>query len=309
MKTAVQIMTSSLLLVAVSAGASSISSAYTPRTPNSHQPVICVTDDCVSQLKKLKRYATNGNAVAATIVARAYSDGVGFEKNPRAALRIIKLGAAKNEPVALYQLSEWYRAGINTEVDIAKADLYLERAVALNFPQAMHTKATLLSKRQDATSQQAAVDLLHKAAGYGHQEAQYALAQLLQNEASSAENLLHAAELLRRLTLQSYKDSAEQLTTLIGKLSETKQATAEELAYLNETFNIEVVKVGHRGTFTEQLAALNERMAKIQFGRYSGISSGTRIRGQLCGEGSSNCSSFRPDDLDWLMMGTSLAPK
>jgi TPR repeat protein len=309
MKTQLKLLTTSLLLLSASVAASSIASVETQNTPHQVKPSECNETECVEGLNQLKRFAQHGHALAATIVAMAYSDGVGFDKNPTIALKMLKKGAAKNEPIALYQLSAWYRDGINVEKNQRNADLYLDRAVKLNYPPAMHAKASMLFVIQDTESQQAAIDLLHKAAGYGYQESQYVLAQLLQNEQSSAENLIHAAEFLRRLTLQSYKDADVQLKTLIGKLTETQQATAEELAYFNETFNIEVMHVGQSNTLSQEIAILNDRIAFTQFGRYSGVSTGSRIPGKLCGEGSSNCSSFRPDDLDWLMMGTSLAPK
>jgi hypothetical protein len=299
MKTQLKLLTSSLLLLSISVTASSMSDA--PTQPVTHQTQVsdCETEGCVDQLLKLKRYAQNGNALAATLVAMAYSDGVGFEKNPTVALKMLKLGAAKNEPIALYNLSNWYRHGTNTEVDLAKADLYLDRAIRLSFPPAMVTKAALLAKNKDTASEQQAIALITKAAGLGHKEAQYVMAALLQGEDSSAEHLLTAAEYLRRLTLQSYKDSAEQLKVVIDRLSQTQQATAEDLAYLNETFDIEVIRVGNNSDFVGKLSSLNEWMSKTEFGRYNGKSTGSRIRGKLCGEGSVRCLTIRPNQMGW----------
>jgi hypothetical protein len=188
---------------------------------------------------------------------------------------------------------------MNTEVDVAKADLYLERAVKRGFPPAMLAKAALLAHNEDAESEKNAIALITKAAGLGHKEAQYVMAALLQSDDSSVEHLLIAGEYLRRLTLQSYKDSAEQLKVVIDRLSQTQQATAEELAYLNETFDIEVIRVGNNNDFVGKLSSLNEWMSKTEFGRYNGKSTGSRIRGKLCGEGADRCLTIRPNQMGW----------
>ncbi|MBT8449303.1 MAG: hypothetical protein KJO69_06415 [Gammaproteobacteria bacterium] len=88
----------------------------------------CV-EDCEQQYKKLRRYARNGSPRAATLVGLIYKTGeFDREPDPDEAWRWMKRAKLQQFAPAMYYISEWYREGYRTEVDVERADGYLQRS-------------------------------------------------------------------------------------------------------------------------------------------------------------------------------------
>ncbi|WP_214000838.1 sel1 repeat family protein [Arsukibacterium sp.] len=277
------------------------------------QASFCNSASCESEFKKLEEMAYYGSGEAATIVAVAYATGEGVEHNIEKARRNIKKAVSWREPMAIHQMSIWLRQGFVFKQDIARADILLDRAVRAEFGPALTDKAKLLLAKNTPQADKEAVALLELANEQHYSPGQYLLAQLLVSGLAVESDLARAARLYKKLALKGYADSRLQLDNLIIALERATRQSAEDkaaselaarvqplLADLKQINDIEVFKVqGKQFSVKSEFTNIVAQLDSLNL--YERRQTGTRIPGQLCGRGVTNCSVAANDTMGGLL--------
>ncbi|GHG61097.1 hypothetical protein GCM10010919_05190 [Alishewanella longhuensis] len=256
----------------------------------------CEAAQCQSDFAKLERFARYGSGEAATFVALAYATGEGVEQDLAKARRNIRQAARWREPMGMHQLAIWLRAGVVVPQDVAKADVWLDRAVAAGYTPAMYDKARLLLAQNDVELDAIAVALLEQAVTKHYLPATYLLAQLYVSGIGVDSDLARAAELYKAAALRDYEDARAQANGILAMLTELEteepalqQAIQSTLMSLRELNDIEVIQV-HGRQFNPGNALSNIVTSLAQSGRYYLGNTGSRIPGNLCGRGTAMCT-------------------
>jgi tetratricopeptide (TPR) repeat protein len=107
-------------------------------------------DECQSAFNELKKYARNGSPHAQTLLALTYKTGeMEIAKDKDQAWKWIKRAKNQSFPPAMYHLSRWYRQGFRTDVNIAEADRYLERAATFGYAPALYEYGVRMLNKGD----------------------------------------------------------------------------------------------------------------------------------------------------------------
>ncbi|SNY45354.1 hypothetical protein SAMN06297280_0876 [Arsukibacterium tuosuense] len=277
------------------------------------QAGFCESASCQAEFKKLEEMARYGSGEAATIVALAYATGEGVGHDIEKARQQIKQAVRWREPMGMHQMSIWLRQGFVFEQDIRKADELLNRAVRAEFGPALTDKAKLLLAKNTPQADKKAIDLLEQAAEQYYSPGQYLLAQLLVSGVAVESDLARAARIYKSLALKGYADSRQQLDQIITALEQTTQRVADEkadrelvarvqplLADLKQINDIEVFKVqGKQFSVKSEFTNIVAQLDSLNL--YERRLTGTRIPGQLCGRGVTNCSVATNDTMGGLL--------
>jgi TPR repeat protein len=113
----------------------------------------------------LKEMAETGDANAALRLARGYQYGDNIEKDESRAMSYYLAAASAGDPDAQFHLGCIYRYGwCGVDADLVQFEHWLDKAVELDWPEALHEKSKLLRDAGDFTR---ADSLLLKAAVLG----------------------------------------------------------------------------------------------------------------------------------------------
>lgn len=134
------------------------------------------TDNCEKRFSEIKKFAANGSPEAQTLLALFYKSGElsGIIDDDKAWKWMRRARNQKYTP-ALYYISTWHRIGYHTEVDVAKANKFLERSAAGDYVPAILDLAIVKIKNN---KDEEALPLLEKAAEKGNQKARHLLQSL-----------------------------------------------------------------------------------------------------------------------------------
>jgi len=262
---------------------------------------MCEGDSCAVQMKKLKRHARYGNPEALVLLASAYLNGDGVEKNPEKAYKKLKRAAGEDSGKAMFMLSAMKRDGLGTDKDLRKSNLWLDKAVAVKYPPAMYQKAlqTLDFNKADNSSE---LELLLTAEEKGNKAATYLMSVLRETGTLVEKDEVKAAEGFRNLSFFNYKDSSARLQAIADRWAEaeiTDEKGAERIAQLAD--GIETITVtGNKMSFEMALDATITRITSGDMQIYDGRSTGSHIPGGCTRK--RNCSIISdPNDIS--MMG------
>lgn len=278
------------VLMAVGLCATLLNPSWATNTPDDG---LCSDSVCQGELKQLLKYAQAGSPDAQLIVAGMFATGEGFSRDDKRARRYLNFAVRNGHPAAWYTYAVWLREGIAFAPDSAKAQQVLERAAErLKYPQAQYELA--LQRLDDSgKDNQAAAELLEQAAAENHMASRYLLAQLLAAGYGIPADHERAVELFYPLAQRDYKQSARRYQLLLDEI-ETRAGTAA-VAAITERLeaprngDVEVIEVvGQRMPFEQMLSNMVEIIEQTSL--YSGGSTGTGISGQVCGQGTSQCS-------------------
>ncbi|PTB85020.1 hypothetical protein C9940_04625 [Pseudidiomarina aestuarii] len=248
----------------------------------------CETTQCSEDMQRLVRFSLNGSPDAQVIVALAYANGEGVEQDLDLARQHLKRALRNNDPRAWYIFSNWLKKGISVEVDLVEAEYAFQRALRQDHPVALFEQA-VRNLNLDGGDNQEVIHWLERAAKQNHQPAQYLLAQLLAAGIGVPADVDRAALLLGQLSRFNYKQSRERLAVLLESEAIQEQTVAALESESSPYENVERISVsGMRITMESYIGELASTLDTMRI--YDGVSTGTNIRGQVCGQGVAQCS-------------------
>lgn len=263
---------------------------------------MCEGDSCAVQMSKLKKHARYGNPEALVLLASAYLNGDGVEKDPTKAYKKLKRAAGEDSGKAMFMLSAMKRDGIGTNKDMRKSNLWLDKAVAVKYPPAMYQKA-LQTLDFDKADNSAELALLLEAERKENKAATYLMSVLRETGTLVEKDEVKAAEGFRNLSFWGYKDSSARLQAIADRWAEAEvvadEKGAERIAQLAD--GIETITVtGNKMSFEMALDATITRITSGDMQIYDGRSTGSHIPGGCTRK--RNCSIISdPNDIS--MMG------
>lgn len=256
----------------------------------------CVSDECSEAMSKLVRYSLNGSPDAQVIVALAYATGDGVPRDVTLARQHLKRGLRNNDKRAWHIYSRWLREGFAFEMDVTAADKALDRAIRQDYAPALYERA-VRQFDEASSNNQSSVDDLERAAEQLHLPSMYLLAQIKAAGLGVAVDRDYAAQLYAYLAQRNYLQSRQHLTELVGEQAieqQTEQLTADLATTMaarhrvNQERAMEVITVSATRIGTEDFVIdLVEQLDNLR--TFDGRSTGSNIRGQVCGRGVANC--------------------
>jgi hypothetical protein len=256
----------------------------------------CGTDECSEAMKKLVRFSLNGSPDAQVIVAMAYATGDGVPMDHTLARQHLKRALRNQDERAWHMYSRWLRDGLAFEQDLDGADEALDRAARQQYAPALFERAVRNFSETAADNSRAVADL-ERAAEQLHKPSMYLLAQIKAAGLGVAADVEQASQLYAFLARSSYRESAERLQLLVGSVGLQQQTEQLSLAFVealaerhrsSDVQAMEVITVSSSTIGTEDFVIdLVEQLDKLR--TFDGRSTGSRIRGQVCGRGVAQC--------------------
>jgi len=257
----------------------------------------CGSNQCSEAMQQLVKFSRNGSVDAQVIVAVAYANGDGVQQDLTLARQHLKRALRNNDERAWHIYSQWLRAGIGYDINLVTANRALDRAADRGYVPALYERAIRQFSEQASDNSQV-VDDLERAAAKLHKPAMYLLAQIKAAGLGVALDQQGASKLYGYLARSDYQQSRQRLQLLLGDEDDIDGA-AEQLAtalvsdlagpqYDPEQQSIEVITVSASRIDTEEYII---DLADIidQQKLFDGRSTGTRIPGQVCGQGVAQC--------------------
>lgn len=244
---------------------------------------LCDGDSCDVQIRKLKRHSRYGNPDTLILLASAYLNGEGVEKNPEMAIKKLKRATRAHSGKAMFMLAALYKDGIGTEVNIEQSDLWLKRSVAEGYPQALYQTAlkTLDLKKEDNSAELA---LLLKAEERENKAAAYLLSVFRETGTLLEKDTVRAAEGYKNLAFWDYKDSKNRLENLAKNADETVEGYERISSLASDIERITVT--GTKISYKMALDLTIDRVTRDSI--YDGRSTGSHIPGRGCTQ-KTNC--------------------
>ncbi|HET8817821.1 MAG TPA: tetratricopeptide repeat protein [Pseudidiomarina sp.] len=247
----------------------------------------CDSAACVQNMRRLERFALNGSIDAQVIVAMAYATGEGIEQDLDLARQFLKRAISNNDARAWYISSQWLSKGIGYEQDLERAEYAFQRALEQDYPAALFESAVHQLDFEGGDNR-AVVAKLERAAEQKHQPSQYLLAQLLAGGVGVSVNRARAIELFTSLSRWNYKESRLRLAAILQSDALQSRATQYVVSDSSSYADVEVIEVSAQRISLENY--LEEFALTLDsIGIYDGISTGSRIRGQVCEQGVALC--------------------
>lgn len=247
----------------------------------------CLTSNCKTSFKKLKRFAKFGSTEAQVVIATAYLTGNGLEKNLKKAVVNLKKAKRAGSARAAWTLSYLYMEGIGVSKNVEQANELLQYAIDKNFGPALFQKAieTLNLTKMDNDE---SIALLKRAISTSNKDAIYLLAQMYEFGEGVEKNNEQAVLLYSQLKFSGYKDSEIRLRGLIDEhIVDSKLSSIDQ----KSEPNTEIITVsGTKWDLQKTLTTLVEHIDST--GLYDGKGIG-HLRGRGCMNSSSACASIK----------------
>lgn len=257
---------------------------------------ICVNENCQRLFKKIKKYANWGNPEAQVLVGAAYLSGNGLEKNDKLAVRNLRKAVLSGSNRARWMMSYLYKHGIGIDKDLSKSERLLSKAAEYKYPPALFQKAVETINFETKNNEDA-VSMLIVAANKKHKASMYLLAKMYQHGIGTSMELLESAKLYKKLAFSGYRDSHQQLKSVLQGAKEGQKDSAEILSLASDIERIQVI--GQKWDMELALEYKVEKMSKSNI--YDGKSFGSHLRGRTCLNSSSKCISITGEDIDGFM--------
>lgn len=256
----------------------------------------CASDTCSEAMKKLVRFSLNGSPDAQVIVAMAYATGDGVPADLTLARQHLKRALRNQDERAWHIYSRWLREGLAFEQDLDGADKALDRSAEQEYAPALYERAIRNFNEAAVDNTQVVADL-ERAVEQLHKPSMYLLAQIKAAGLGVAVDTPHAAQLYAFLARSNYRQSSKRLELLIGSDGLQQQTEQLSLALVDTLVErhrtsdqqaMEVITVSSTTIGTEDFVIdLVEQLDKLR--TFDGRSTGSRIRGQVCGRGVAQC--------------------
>lgn len=218
---------------------------------------LCETEECRNSVTRFERYANNGNTPSMLLLAVAYANGEGVEKDHRKASMWMREAIRRNNSMAAYVKAQWRRQGLVFEQDLDRAEWMIDRAISQGNSLAMYDRAVRLMEEPNTVA--GGLDLLERSAELGLPDANYLVARLLEEGVFSEPDPIAAGMIYRELGMQGFKDSRQRLRSMVEIVRQQGDVNAQVIADLTAYDNMEVITVsGRKGSFEEQLAQLHD---------------------------------------------------
>lgn len=257
---------------------------------------LCESASCEKLFKKLKKYANWGNPEAQVLVATAYLTGNGLEKNHQLAVRHLRKAILSGSNRARWMMSYLYQNGLGIDQDLQQAERLLDKAAKYKFPPALFQKSVEMINFETMNNDEA-VTMLEIAAKKNHKASMYLLAKMYQHGKGISADQFSSAKLYKKLAFSGYRDSHQQLKSVLSELKENKNNPEKMQTFVSETEIIEVI--GHKWNMELALEYKVEKISKNNI--YDGKSFGSHLRGRTCLNSSSSCISIGGEDVDGFM--------
>lgn len=266
-----------------------ISLSAFPSTAFSSSGQKCDTDECISLINKTRKLARWGNPRAQYLVGIALLNGDGVEKNVESGMRYLRKASLAGLGHASYQLAYEYRTGSNVEKDLSAYQEYLMKAVGRGYPKAVHELAVSHIKKNKLDQ---AFELLEQNLEKKYHPSMYLLGKLKLNQTQSDENVEEVAALFYRLKTANFLDSASIYEQIVATKPEVKQ-------YIATAFPDDgTERITVSGRKTSLTLALDDFLSlEKQFSIYDGSTTGSRIKGKVCGSSGQSCRAITEEDL------------
>lgn len=292
MKTQTYLTCGTFLLLALVVSFSTSVFAQEILNTNDWAETECRSAQCSEDMKRLVKFSLNGSPDAQVIVALAYANGEGLEQNLDLARQHLKRALRNNDPRAWYIYSNWLKKGISVDADLVEAEYAFQRALRQDHPSALFEQAVRNLNLEGGTNQKV-VQWLERAAKQNHQPSQYLLAQLLAAGVGVPADADRAAILFGKLSRFNYKESRERLAALVESEAIQEQTVTALQSESSPYQNVERISVsGTRITMESYIGELASTLDNMNI--YTGRSTGTNIRGQVCGQGFAMCGAMYP---------------
>ncbi len=257
---------------------------------------LCESASCKKLFKKLKKYANWGNPEAQVLVATAYLTGNGLEKNHPLAVRNLRKAILSGSNRARWMMSYLYQHGLGIDQDLQQAERLLDKAAKYKFPPALFEKA-IATINFETIKNDEAIAMLEIAAKKKHKASMYLLAKMYQHGKGVSADRFSSAKLYKKLAFSGYRDSHQQLKSVLSELKENKKSSEKVQMLASEIETIQVI--GHKWNMELALEYKVEKMSKSNI--YDGNSFGSHLRGRTCLNSSSSCISMGGEDVDGFM--------
>lgn len=259
----------------------------------------CTKANCLKLLKKLKKYANWGSPEAQVLVATAYLTGNGMEKNEKLAVRHLRKAILSGSNRARWMMSYLFKEGIGVDSDLYQSERLLNKAAKYNYPPALFQKA-IETINFDSENNDDAISMLTTAANKQHKVSMYLLAKMYQHGKGASADKYEAAKWYKKLSFFDYRDSHQQLQSLLSEAKKSEKVEQKMLALVSDIEVIEVV-----GEKWNMEVALEYKIQKIaEEGIYDGKSYGSHLRGRTCLNSTSRCISIEGEDIAAFMGGS-----
>ncbi|MEL0067668.1 MAG: tetratricopeptide repeat protein [Gammaproteobacteria bacterium] len=237
----------------------SLNTAFAANQPQ--QQLECF-ESCLDALKEMKKYARNGSPHAQILLALTYKTGeLEVAQDEDAAWKWMKRARSQSFPPAMYYSARWYREGYRTEVDVDKADEYLQRAATFGYAPAMYELGIrMLNKDQSSDGMR----YIHAAADKNHARANRFLERIDTLDIQSTDNL---------------------------KLDDTAVDEALVTYSDDKLITIKGSKFSPEGIFLNALAAIKQQAIYNDRG-----TTGSHLSDIKCGQPGSGCRVINMDD-------------
>jgi len=209
----------------------------------------CQLNDCREYFDKLKKQSyLHRNPYSSILLATAYIEGVGVDKDYKKAYKLLRRSYSKGSNKAPFMLSAMFKDGIGVEQDIQESMRYLEIAVKRKYPPAQYVKALYLLT-DNKEQKRPAIDLLTDAADKNHKESNYLLALIYESGEIVPKDLKKAAKYYRNAAFWQYLNSYERLQYLAKTVASEHenykdiQALAMDVETITITNNKSVVEL------------------------------------------------------------------
>jgi hypothetical protein len=257
---------------------------------------LCESDNCQKLFKKFKKFANWGNPEAQVLVGTAYLTGNGLEKNDELAVRNLRKAVSSGSNRARWMMSYLYKHGVGIDKDLYQSERLLDKAAKYKYPPALFQKAAEIINF-DSINNEDGVAMLEIAAKKKHKASMYLLAKMYQHGKGVSLDLFKSAKLYKKLAFFSYRDSHQQLKSVLQEGKKDQKNSAKILSLASDIERIEVI--GHKWNMELALEYKVERMSKSNI--YDGNSFGSHLRGRTCLNSSSKCISIGGEDVDGFM--------
>ena len=163
-----------------------------------------------SSLDGIKKRATEGDIQHQLILAHAYYNGIGIEKNYHMAFKWYLKAAKSNSAQGLYMIARCYDLGHGVKINNGKAYKLFLQSANLGYAPAQYTVGVIMSRRKDNNAN-GYLNWLSLAAEQGYVEAQYDLASALDQRNADTQDIKNLFRLYKLAAEQDHYDAIYNL--------------------------------------------------------------------------------------------------
>lgn len=267
----------------------------------SNDDTTCTSDNCLAAMNQAKKLARWGNPRAQYLIGIAYINGDGLSKDTEKGMYNLRNASRAGLPHASYQLAYEYKTGINVEADESRYMKFLEHAASLGYKKARFEFAALQLKTDKKNE---ALQTLIELSEVKYKPAMYLLVKMyLSKQYRLPYSELAVADMLYTLTQSNFKDARAMYQSSFAT-NETINHQVVSNNNLSNNSQDKIERITVSGTKEDITSALDDFVTmEKKYSLYDGSTTGSRIKGKLCGSSGLNCKAISGHDLNVLEAG------